>query len=377
MTYQEDRRPDPEELLQWVQEKEKREDRGRLKVFLGYASGVGKSYRMLDEGRRRKERGQDVVVGALQSQRQKEAEPLLCGMEIVSPRDELDMAAVLGRKPQVCLVDELAHDNPPGSRHLKRWQDVEELLEAGITVITAVNIQHVEELQPTLAPFIRVTPKETVPKAFLHTAEEIVLVDVSSDALRQRREGEQAVLHEKLRAAQILQEPTHDLSELREVALLFAAVIVDKQLEDYVREQGIERLWCAHERVMVCVTSRNDAGMMIETGRQIADRFHGELYVVTVAQDAEWSGVCAIERAAIEASLALARSMGARTELLTGSDEVNAILDYARRNHITQLFVGHSLKNPWQRLLSRSTLSRLIRAAEGMDIRIFPNQAAA
>jgi two-component system sensor histidine kinase KdpD len=370
MAYQEERRPDPEELLRLVKAKERKEGRGRLKVFLGYASGVGKSFRMLDEGRRRKERGQDVVVGALQDRRGEESERILAGLEIVSPNGGLDIEALLKRRPQVCLIDELAHRNPPGSRNPQRWQDAEDLLEAGITVITALNIQHIEEWQDRIAALTGKRSSETVPESFLRAADEIVLVDATPETLRDRWNGKEESGENDSRDN--MRHPERFLSEFREMALLFAAEAADRQLEDYILEQGLERNWRAQERILVCISPQTDAPKMLEAGRRIADRFHGELYALYVTPDEEWSDLSARDRALTQGHLALARSLQAQAEVKVDRDEAEAIASFARSRHITQIFVGHSRWNGWRRLFAGNALGRLLRKTEGVDVRVFP-----
>src|SRR5713226_3158936 len=218
-------RPSPEELLRRVEAEEQQARRGRLKIFLGYASRVGKSFRMLDEGRRRKQRGQDVVIGLIQSKLEPEVATICESMEIIpgfkvrtdgKEEEVLDVISILKRHPQVCLVDELAHDNPPGSRNPKRWQDVQELLDNGITVVTAVNLQHIAEQQDAVEKITCKRASQTVPEAFIRSADEIVIVDAPPEDLQQREPGSAA--------------DTRRLSELRELALLLAAEVVDDQL---------------------------------------------------------------------------------------------------------------------------------------------------
>src|SRR5512140_896748 len=275
------RRPDPEQLLKQVEAEERRRFRGKLKVFLGYASGVGKSFRMLDEGRRRKMRGEDVVVAAAQGSASPEVEELLRGFEFIPPRTDLgapaiDLPAVLRRHPQVCLIDGLAYRNPPGSERPQRWQDVEELLAAGISVITSVNLQYVHERQKQVEAIRGKVVKESVPEAFLRTADEIEVVDAPPEYCVTR--SLQGGATPALDPARLERQ----LSELREIALLLTAEVVDQQLEDYLRRRGIAQVYGTHERILVCVTPRSNASLMIHRGRRQADRFHGDLHVVYV-----------------------------------------------------------------------------------------------
>jgi two-component system sensor histidine kinase KdpD len=361
-----DSRPDPDELLQRIQAEEHGHGFGQLKVFLGYASGVGKSYRMLDEGRRRKQRGEDVVIGALQRKMDARVEALIPYFEVIQPlqvdgRDVLDLRAILERKPQVCLVDNLAQDNPPRCRHAKRYQDLQELRDAGISIITAVNLQHIEELRSQVEPLTGKKVTETLPKAFLKAADEIEIVDVPPEQLFERL-GRQP--DETAKAAE-----RRRLSELREIALLLAAEVVDRQLDSYIETHGLDQQIATQERILVCVTPRANAGAMLAIARRTADRFHGELHVLNVHQPA----LSETDRGALEKQLALAREFGAHVEVLTDDDPVQAILRFARESRITQIFIGHSLREGlWHRLFG-NPVDRLIRSAEGMDVCVFPH----
>lgn len=361
-----DKRPSPEELLRRVQAEERQAGRGRLKVFLGYASRVGKSFRMLDEGRRRKERGEDVVVAAIQSPLTPDLEALLRKLEVIptikgthdgQEYDVLDVAAIFRRHPQVCLVDELAHDNPPGSRNPKRWQDVDNILRQGIGVITAVNLQHIEEQQDAVERITGKRARQTVPESFLRSAEEIVLVDAALDDMMQRAGAREPV-------------DVRRLSELRELALLLAADVIDEQLLNYLRDHGLDLRWGTQERILVCITPRSDAGAMLRSGRRNADRFHGDLLVCYVRQ----GGLDAHDQETMERNLELARELGADVHVIEGPDPIAAIVRFASEQCITQIFVGHSPPNRWKEMWSRSPVDRLIQAAGNIDIRIFPHR---
>ncbi len=363
-----DHRPDPEALLRQVEAEETTGRRGRLKIFLGYASRVGKSYRMMDEGRRRKERGQDVVVGAVQSKRSPEIEQILAALEVIPTLnvtvknkvyEVLDVPAILNRHPQVCLVDELAHDNPPGCRHPKRWRDVGELVNNGITVVTAINLQHIAEQQDAAEKITGKRPTQTVPEKFVRTADEIVLVDAPPEDLRSR--GAAAGVAE-----------TYRLSAMRELALLLAAEVVDDQLQRYLRTHGIEMLLGSQERILVCITPRSNAKQMLESGKRNAERFHCDLLALYVEQE----NLSDEDEAAVKSHIALARRLGAGVHYARGEDSVRTIVEFARAHGVTQLFVGHSVPSGWREILSRNALDQLIQAAEGMDVRIFPHSTS-
>lgn len=324
--------------------------RGRLKVFLGYASGVGKSFRMFDEGRRRRGRGQDVVVGALQPKVPPEIEPLLSSLEIIPTLNikhvpVIDVPAILQRRPQVCLVDGLAYDNPPGSRNAHRWQDVEELLSAGITIVASVNLQYVEDQREAAEKLTGKRVTQTIPREFLNTADEIEIVDAPTEAATERR------------------------SALREMALVLSADVIDAGLQRYLHSHGIEQPWGTHERFLLCLTPRANFERMVATARRNAARFHCDVLAVYVQQP----GLSDSERSLLEQGLAKARESGAHVEVLKGEDAVATIVRYARSHGITQIFVGHSARKDWGTRIFGSPVSRLVRAARGIDVRVFPH----
>jgi two-component system, OmpR family, sensor histidine kinase KdpD len=360
----EERRPNPDELLRRVQANERRERRGRLKVFLGYASRVGKSFRMFDEGRRRKERGQDVVVGAVQSDVPPEVREILARLDVVPTihtahagrmYEVMDLTALFRRHPQVCLVDGLAYDNPPGSRNPQRWQDVRELLERGMAVITAVNLQHIREQQDQVERITGKRAANCVPEEFLHEADEIEVVDSPPEALVDRT-GRGRVLDSR------------SLAELRELALLMAADVVDRQLQEYLDAHGVAARWGAQERILVCLTPRSSAGEMLQSGARNKARFHGALLAAYVEQPNLSEG----DRQRLDANLELARQLGAEVHCLHGADFVATILEFAREQRITQLFAGHTgqARRAWT---GRTPIERLIAGAEGLDVRLFPH----
>ncbi len=362
---QPERRPDPDLLLGRIELEEHQRSRARLKVFLGYASGVGKSFRMLDEGRRRAERGEDVVVGAVQSRLSPDLLDLLARFEMIPQvcaerGGAMDVQAIISRRPQVCLVDELAHRNPDDCANEHRWQDVEQLLESGISVITAINLNHIEELREAVRQITGKEVRETVPKAFLLHAEEIAVVDAPPEQILER-------LGARSESDRLVAE--RRLSELREMALLLAAEVVDRQLESYLEAHGVGHSARVHEKILVCVTPRANARAMIESGRRNAQRFRGELIVVYVRQPR----LTGAGQSILESHLALAREAGARVEVLEGDEPVQAILQFARDNGVTQIFIGHSLQQNLRTRLFGGPVDRLIREAEDMDVRIFPH----
>lgn len=360
-------RPSPERLLTQVQAEESKQWGAKLKIFLGYAPGVGKSYRMLDEARRRRERGEDVVVGAVQGQQSEEVQGLLRKLELIPPLETpegpaIDLDAILRRAPKVCVIDPLAAQNPPTSRHAYRWQDVQELLRNGISVLSSVNLLHVEEYREKVRAITGKDTTQTIPKSFLLAADDIVIVDVPPD-LCLWRQGE------KLTSTGISNFQERRLSELRELALLLTAEVVDAQLESYVHAHGIEPVFGTHERFLVCLTPHSNAPAMIESGERNKERFQGELYAVYVCE----LGRSKRDRVTIRKYFDAAKKAGATTDILESDDPISAIVDFARDKRITQIFIGHSVHNTWRDRLFGDPVLRLIREAEGIDVRVFPH----
>jgi two-component system sensor histidine kinase KdpD len=357
-------RRDPDALLREVEAGEAETKAGRLKIFLGYASGVGKSFKMLDEGRRRRERGQDVVVGAIQPNLSEETTRVLGKLPIISLRTEngvpvMDIEAILNRQPLVCLVDGLAYDNPPGSRHPKRWQDVEELLQAGISVITSINIQFIQEMQGRVEAITKKHIAESVPQGFISSADEIVVVDAPAEScfVRSSESGIDIRIIEQR------------LSELRELALLLAADVVDHQLEKYLSRNGLASTVGAQERLLVCLSPKVDAAEMIASGKRNAERLHCDLFAIYVAN----SRLSPEEQARINSNIELATASGATVQVVEEDEETDAIIEFARSKGITQIFVGHSARQTWWERMGGSSLDRLVRKADGFDVRVFPH----
>jgi two-component system sensor histidine kinase KdpD len=321
---------------------------------------------MLDEARRRKERGEDVIVAACQPGAQAEIRTLLDKLETIptlrtSLGEGLHMDAILRRRPGVVVIDPVAHNNPAGFRNAKRWQDVEDLLQHGISVLTAVNLLHIEELRERVELITGKHTKETVPREFLSSADEIVVVDTPTGLVLERTGEDPA-------PPGINIERERKLSELRETCLVLAAELAETQLERYLEAHGIKSMWGTHERILVCLTPRSNGPAMIASGKRNQERFHGELHVVHVRQPR----LSSADRARINRFLDLAREAGAEVQVLEGDDPVSAILEYARQKKITQVFVGHSKRSGWLSRFWPGPLDRLLRGAEHMDVRIFP-----
>jgi two-component system, OmpR family, sensor histidine kinase KdpD len=318
---------------------------------------------MLDEARRRHERGQDVVVGAVQPEVPPEVESLLQKLEVVPLKEvdhrmAIDVDGLLKRHPAVCFIDGLAYDNPSGSRNATRWQDVHELLNAGIKVVTSINIQHIGELREQVESITGKRIDETVPVSFIKSADEIELVDAPPEESIERTPKEQIDLRRR----------EQWLSKLRDLALLLAADVVDHQLQRYLEEHGITQQFGTQERILVCITPRSNMQEMIETARAISGKFHAELIVAYVTQPT----ISASDQAALGERLQIARSAGARIEILDGDDPVSALLGFAKSRGITQLFIGHSRRSGIGSQLWRDPVAKLIQRARGMDVRVFP-----
>lgn len=359
-------RPSPEQLLEQIELEERRSRRGRLKVFLGYSAGVGKSFQMLDEGRRRLQRGEDVVVCALQPAYPIEVQEILRQLEIIptiktGDGEAIDDEVVIRRHPQVALIDGLAYDNPSGCGNAHRWEDVEQLLNAGISVVTTVNLQYLEKLQDEVERITGARARCTIPRGFLdRSADEIVVVDAPTP------DAPIIGLAPQERAALLAER--HQMSRLRELALLVAASVVDRQLEAYLRAHGIEQSWGVQERILVCVSPHVNAAPILESGNRNADRFQGEFYVVYVQEHS----LSEQDRQTLETNLNYARELGAQVEVLSGFDTSDAILRFAHQKGITQIFVGHSSRHGVQRRLWGSLVDRLVRSAEGIDVVVYP-----
>lgn len=360
------RRRTPDELLLELQSEEPEScvQKGRLKIFLGYASGVGKSYRMFDEARRRKERGQDVVVAAVQPSVSAEVAALLSHLEVIplvavaEDQTAVDLNTVLARHPGVCVIDGLAYNNPPNFRNPTRWQDVDEMLNAGVSVISSINIQYVAEMRQLIESVTGKRVNPTVPMSFIQSAAEIEIVDAPQEEPGERSPEQQ------MKAVKREQR----LSRLRELTLVLAADVVDHQLTEYLQRHGIDQHFGTHERILVCITPRANVHEMVETARSIAEKFHGELIGAYVHQP----HISAPDQAALDEKLTLLRSAGASIEMLHGEDPVDAILQFARARGITQLFIGHSQRaGLWARMWG-NPVDKLIYRSRGMDVRVFP-----
>lgn len=370
MTQDEPRRPDPDALLAAT----RKEGRGRLKVFLGMSPGVGKTYEMLRAARRRKAEGGDVLVGVVETHGRKETQALLRGMEVLPRKPieykghtllEFDIDAALARRPALLLVDEYAHSNAPGSRHPKRWQDVEELLKAGIDVWTTLNVQHLESLVEVVWRITGVRQRETVPDVALSQADEIELIDITPAELRERMAEGKVYLPDTARVAADRFFKVENLTALRELALRRAAQTVDDQLVGAMKAAGVEGPWAAGERILVLVGPDASAGALVRAGRRLSDMMMDAPWTVAHVERPNARSPTAAESQKVREVLKLAEQLGGSTVTLTGDDLVGCVLDYARRNNVTQIVVGKRKRRrrPFERNLIRALLDEASGAA--------------
>ena len=351
--------------------------RGKLRVYLGAAPGVGKTYAMLGEGHRRADRGTDVAVGFVETHGRKHTEEMITGLEVVPRRTiayrgttftEMDVDAVLARRPRVALVDELAHTNVPGSRNAKRWQDIEELLAAGIDVITTVNIQHLESVNDVVEKITGVPQRETVPDSVVRAADQIELEDMTAEALRRRLAHGNVYAPEKIDAALSNYFRTGNLNALRELALLWTADRVDDALQQYREKHGITGTWEARERVVVALTGGPEGETLIRRAARIAARSSGgDLLAVHVARS---DGLSGANQGALASQRLLVESLGGSYHQVLGDDVPEALLTFARAENATQLVLGDSRRPVWARLLTPGTAARTVRESGDIDVHI-------
>jgi two-component system, OmpR family, sensor histidine kinase KdpD len=376
-----DQRPSPEALL----EAATKEGRGRLKIFLGAAPGVGKTYEMLQAAQARAREGADLAVGIVETHGRRETEALLAGLEVVPRRrveykgrvlDEMDLDAILARRPKLVLVDELAHTNAPGSRHPKRYLDVEELLAAGIDVYTTLNIQHVESLNDVVAQITRIRVRETVPDGILDRADDIEVVDLSPEDLIQRlKEGKVYLPHQAERAVRHYFKPGN-LTALRELALRRTAQRVDEQMLTYMRAHAISGPWAAGERVAVCVSEDLVGAALIRYAKRLADRLHAPwtaLYIET----ARYHRLDEPARDRIADCLRLAEKLGGEAITIPGGRVADDVVSYAEANNITHIVIGKSERSRWFEMLHGSVVHDLVRRAGNISVHVIAGEGEA
>jgi two-component system sensor histidine kinase KdpD len=354
--------------------------RGELRIYLGAAPGVGKTYAMLGEAHRRLERGTDVAAAVIETHGRAKTAELIEGIEIIPPRyidyrgssfPELDVPAVLARHPQVVLVDELAHTNTPGSKNEKRWQDVEELLDAGITVISTVNIQHLESLNDVVAQITGIEQQETIPDSIVRQASQVELIDITPEALRRRLSHGNVYAPERIDAALSNYFRRGNLTALRELALLWLADQVDTALAKYRAENKITDMWEARERVVVAVTGGPESETLVRRASRIASKSSAELMVVHVIRG---DGLAGMSERRMGKVRELANSLDASLHTVVGDDVATALLDFARDNNATQLVIGTSRRPRWARLFEEGIGPRIVEHSGKIDVHMVTHE---
>ena len=355
--------------------------RGIFKLFLGYAPGVGKTYSMLSEALRRRSRGEDVVIGVVETHGRKGIEELSSQIEAVPRKkieykgtmfEEMDVDAILARKPEVVLVDELAHTNIPGSRHRKRYEDIQDLLAAKIDVVSTLNIQHIESIAPVVRSITGITVRETVPDWVPLTATETVMVDLTPEALHNRMKRGDVYSTEKVERSLKNFFRRGNLIALRELALRQVAEQVDRSLETYMEDEDIRKNWGVRERLAICISGNPAGQYLVARGARMARRMDAELYVVYVDREL---GPKESNATALAANLRFAESLGAKVVRLRGRSVADSVAEFVRSKHITQVIFGRSARTGWQRYLYLSAIQRFLRDSPSVDVHIISQEA--
>ena len=370
-------RPTAEQALAKLQTAE----RARLRIYIGAAPGVGKTYSMIEDAHTLLREGVDVVVGFVETHGRAETEARLAGLPAIPRRrieyrgvvlEEMDVDAILARKPQICIVDELAHTNAPGGRHEKRYQDVLELLDAGIGVMTAVNIQHLETLNDAVSRVTGIRVRETVPDTFVDRADEVVNVDVTVQELQSRLRQGKVYKPEKVEQALSNFFKETNLSTLRELALRAVADEIGEKAASHRQREGLEPALIP-ERVMVCMSSSADAPRVIRTGARIAGRLGAHWYAVYVETPREAPGhIKREDQAALERNLALAKDLGATIVRVKADKPADGLIAFAKREGITHVIFGQSARNRWEILMKGSTLNRFLEEVRDAAVQVVP-----
>jgi two-component system sensor histidine kinase KdpD len=373
-----DKRIEPEAFLDLVPQRQK----GRLKIYIGAAAGVGKTYRMLEEAHQLREREVDAVLGFVESHHRRETEALVRDLEIVPRRnisyrgvmlEEMDVDAIIARKPDVAIVDELAHTNVPGSRHEKRYQDVEEIVSTGINVITAINIQHLESLNPLMRRITGIDVRETVPDSFLLHADQIVNIDVPVDALRERLREGKIYPHAQIENALKNFFKPSNLASLRELALREVARNLDRQRTD---QESLKREGGRHtqvvDRIMVGLSSNpGDTGQLLRRASRIAGQLNAEWYAVHIETPSESvKNIGTSDFVQLLNNINLASDLGAETVWLKSDDVVKALIDFARDKGVSKVIVGRTHQPRWRRWIKGDVPARLVSDARDLDVEI-------
>ena len=380
---QRDQRPSPEALLEAARREDSRS--GKLRIFVGAAPGVGKTYAMLETARARHEDGYDVVVGIVETHGRKETEALLDGLEIVPRRrieyrgqwlEEMDLDAIIARRPQIVLVDELAHTNAPGSRHPKRCMDVEELLNRGINVYSTVNIQHIESLNDVVAQITGVRVRETVPDRVFDRADSVELIDLTPDDLIQRlKEGKVYVPKQAERALEHFFSPAN-LTALRELALRRTAERVDEQLLSHMQEHAIQGPWAAGERILVCVSEDVRAAGLVRYAKRLADRLHAPWTALSIETQRSLQ-FTEEERDRLADTLRLAEALGGEAITIpSGGRIADDVINFAHAHNVTQIIIGKSTRSRWFEILHGSVVHELVRSSGNISVHVIAGEHA-
>ncbi len=384
MSVLDEHRPDPDALLARVKEEEARQARGKLKVFLGAAAGVGKTYAMLEAAHARRAEGMDVVVGWVDTHGRAETEALLKGLDILPRRPieyrgtiltEFDLDTALTRHPTLILVDELAHTNAPGSRHTKRWQDVQELLDAGINVYTTLNIQHLESLNDVVAKITGVRVHETIPDSVLELADEVELVDLPPEELLQRLKEGKVYIPEQAQEAIRNFFRKGNLIALRELALRRTADRVDEQMRDYMRDHAIPKTWPVTERLMVTIGVSPSSARLVRAAKRMADSLRAE-WIVAYVETPAHARLSEEDRAQVAETLRLAERLGAETVTLSGQRISEEVLAHARARNVSKIIVGKPAGPLWKRILPGSIVDNLVRGSGDIDVYVISGEDA-
>lgn len=371
-----DLRPDPTELLTHAQREEARRGRGRLKIFIGAAPGVGKTYAMLAAAQRLARDGVDLVIGLVETHGRTETEQMLLGLDILPRRGvayrgttlrEFDLDAALSRKPEIVVLDELAHTNAPGSRFEKRWQDAEELLKAGIGVYSTLNVQHIESLNDVVAQITGVQVRETVPDSVVDEADELELVDLPPEVLLERLKAGRVYVPESIQAASDSFFRQGNLIALRELALRRTAEWVDRQMREYKRGKGIRAIWPAAERILVAVSPSPASGRIVRAAKRMAAGLHADLLAAYV-ETPRTSALPQADRDRVIHTLRLAESLGAETSTLSGANAAAELVGLARERNVSKIVVGKTGRSRLREALFGSFVSNLVRLSGDIDI---------
>lgn len=369
----------PEDWLEIASPPQK--SRGIFKLFLGYAPGVGKTFSMLSEAIRRRSRGEDVVIGVVETHGRKGIEELLTNIEGVPRKkieykgtifEEMDVDAIISRHPQVVLVDELAHTNIPGSKHRKRYEDVQEILASRIDVLSTLNIQHIESIAPVVRSITGITVRETVPDWVPLTATETVMVDLTPEALQNRMKRGDVYSSEKVERSLKNFFRRGNLIALRELALRQVAEQVDRSLESYMEAEDIRKNWAVRERMAVCISSNSSGQYLIARGARMARRMDAELYVVHVDREL---GLKEPDQNTLSANLRFAESLGAQVVRLKGRSVADSVAEFVRSKHITQVIFGRAAIRDWRKYLYLSAVHRFLRESPAVDVHIVTQES--